>query len=221
MAYFDFRFRQSSLGKNHTGGIFIRLVHKNTARCITTPFKVYPHEWDDKQHHIILPSSPESDRYVYLQQVIIELEKERERLNAIIAKFDSRDRLYTVVEVSDYYRDAISTVLIEPYSKKLSAQLTEEGKHRTARAYVTIMRDLIEFTGNKNITFNHLTEETIKRYEDYMKKEGKTLNTISFYMRNLRAIYNKAINDKLILGQWEDPFRSVYTGVDFKGTKNT
>jgi len=36
--------------------------------------------------------------------------------------------------------------------------------------------------------------------------------TISFYMRNLRAVYNRAVEKGLTLQN--NPFRHVYTGVD-------
>lgn len=38
------------------------------------------------------------------------------------------------------------------------------------------------------------------------------MNTISFYMRNLRAVYNRAVEKGLTTQQY--PFRHVYTGVD-------
>ena len=38
------------------------------------------------------------------------------------------------------------------------------------------------------------------------------MNTISFYMRNLRAIYNRAVERELTVQRY--PFKHVYTGVD-------
>lgn len=216
MAYFYYRFRKSSLGKNHKGSLFIRLAHDNFVRSITTPFKVYPHEWDEENRQIILPDSTTSDRYTELQQIIAAMKKENARMDAIIAKFDARDRLYTVFEVGDYYRDEVTIVPILPFAKKQSELLAKKGQHRTARGYITVLNSFIEYTGNPNVTFGDLTDNTINQYEAHMKKNGKSLNTISFHMRNLRAIYNKAIQKKLILGQFEDPFRDVYTGVEKK-----
>lgn len=37
-------------------------------------------------------------------------------------------------------------------------------------------------------------------------------NSVSFYMRILRAIYNKAVKQKLTFNK--EPFADVYTGID-------
>ncbi len=47
-------------------------------------------------------------------------------------------------------------------------------------------------------------------YEHYLKSVGVCPNTSSFYMRGLRAIYNRAVEKGLT--QQRNPFRHVYTG---------
>lgn len=57
-----------------------------------------------------------------------------------------------------------------------------------------------------------ITGDLICRYNGYLASRGVIRNSISFYNRTLRAIYNKAVrrfnaSDTL-------PFRDVYTGID-------
>lgn len=57
-----------------------------------------------------------------------------------------------------------------------------------------------------------ITGDLICRYNGYLASRGVIRNSISFYNRTLRAIYNKAVRrfnatDTL-------PFRDVYTGID-------
>ena len=49
-------------------------------------------------------------------------------------------------------------------------------------------------------------------YEAYLKTNGVSPNSSSFYMRNLRAVYNRAVEKEIILQRF--PFKHVYTGVD-------
>ena len=57
-----------------------------------------------------------------------------------------------------------------------------------------------------------LTSEVMEAYEAWLKGRGVAPNTISFYTRILRAVYNRAVEDNIIENR--NPFRHVYTGVD-------
>jgi integrase len=48
----------------------------------------------------------------------------------------------------------------------------------------------------------------------YLRNEGKCPNTTSFYLRNLRSLFNKARKAKLILQEQDCSFEEVYTGID-------
>lgn len=52
----------------------------------------------------------------------------------------------------------------------------------------------------------------MQQYESYLKNEGIKMNTVSFYMRVMRAVYNRAVNDGLVTEK--QPFKNVYTGID-------
>ena len=49
-------------------------------------------------------------------------------------------------------------------------------------------------------------------YEAWLKQQGVCRNTSSFYMRQLRAVYNRASEKGLVC--YQHLFRRVYTGVD-------
>ena len=52
----------------------------------------------------------------------------------------------------------------------------------------------------------------ITDYNAFLVQRGLVRNSVSFYMRVLRAIYNKAARQKLI--EQQHPFTEVYTGID-------
>lgn len=56
-----------------------------------------------------------------------------------------------------------------------------------------------------------MTADMMEDYQIYLKMRGLTLNSVSFYMRILRAAYNQAVSAGLI--DQRMPFRSVYTGI--------
>jgi len=101
-----------------------------------------------------------------------------------------------------------------PFVEKLADHLTTNGQFRTARAYRTTSRSLTHFAGKNNFTLTDIRPSLLKEFEEDMVEKGKTKNTVSFYMRNLRAIYNRAIRESLVESPKKSPFEAVYTGVE-------
>ena len=65
---------------------------------------------------------------------------------------------------------------------------------------------------NTDSTFNIVTEQFVESYNTFLIQRGVVRNTISFYMRIFRSVYNKAVTQKII--EQTFPFKNVYTGVD-------
>ena len=70
----------------------------------------------------------------------------------------------------------------------------------------------MRFRWNKDIQLDDMDEDLIMEYEAWLKTNGASMNTISFYMRILRATYNRAVEKGLTVQK--HPFRHVYTGMD-------
>ena len=77
------------------------------------------------------------------------------------------------------------------YIESLSARLCQNGKHRLAETYGSTLRSFMAFR-QEDLAVNALNKEIVEDYECYLRRKGLTLNTVSFYLKRLRAIYNKA-----------------------------
>lgn len=87
------------------------------------------------------------------------------------------------------------------------------GKERTAETYKTALNSFIRFRCVKgDVPLKNLDSSLIMEYESYLKSRGICPNSSSFYMRNLRAMYNRAVDKEII--QQKNPFKHVYTGID-------
>ncbi len=82
----------------------------------------------------------------------------------------------------------------------------------TARNYSRTLSSFLSFMGGRDIPFSRMTGELILRYERWLLSRGVTRNSSSFYIRNLRSIFNKAARRGLT--ERASPFFNVYTGVD-------
>lgn len=82
----------------------------------------------------------------------------------------------------------------------------------TALNYEKTMNNFAEFLDGKKIPFSAMTEQLISDYNAFLVQRGLVRNSISFYMRIMRAVYNKAVRQKLVEQTY--PFSDVYTGID-------
>ncbi len=83
---------------------------------------------------------------------------------------------------------------------------------RTAETYVSTLNSFMNFRQGRDMTLEQLTPEVVENYEAWMRKRGLIPNTTSFYMRILRAVYNRAVERGMVSDC--RPFRHVYTGID-------
>lgn len=79
------------------------------------------------------------------------------------------------------------------YVRELTQRLYKNGKYRSADIYMCTLRSFMRFRKGKDLLISQLDSLIMEDYESYLRKNGLTLNTISFYMKRLRAIYNKAL----------------------------
>lgn len=109
----------------------------------------------------------------------------------------------------------------------LIIDLRESGKYGTADKYQKTLSSLKHFYLSLHpeekeplpqtaLTFPQFERTFIIQYERWLQKRGCCRNTTSFYMRILRACYNKAF---VLLSESKtpfsgNPFKEVYTGID-------
>ena len=96
------------------------------------------------------------------------------------------------------------------YINRLANQLRQNGRQRTSETYRCAAQSFSKFLGG-DIAIPYVSADLIMRYEQHMHSQSLCHNTSSFYMRRLRAAYNRAVDEGLT--QDNRPFRRVYTGV--------
>lgn len=91
--------------------------------------------------------------------------------------------------------------------------LKSVGRYGTAQTYRNTYEKFRKFTGG-DFALSEITQENMERFEAFCRDSGNSRNTISFYMRILRAVFNRAVDEELVEQPKRNPFKKVYTGVD-------
>lgn len=90
--------------------------------------------------------------------------------------------------------------------------MRQVGKTHTAERYVTVMNSFGRFRRENELLWEEVDSDLMVEYETYLKSRGVCPNTSSYYMRGLRAIYNRAVEKGKTVQR--EPFKYVYTGID-------
>ena len=209
MASIKVKFRPSTVA-DHEGTIYYQIIHDRKPRQLITDYKVFPYEWDNKRSMVII--TQKGGRQSFVLSIHERIRWDVERLTKIIRKLDNNGLTYTADDVIDEFHRYANEYSLFNFMESLIAKLKQNGKVRTSETYKSTLNNFKKFRQNEDIMLDCLTSDVMEEYESWQYNRGITPNTISFYARVLRAVYNRAVENEIIENR--NPFRHVYTGVD-------
>ena len=206
MATIKLKYRRSSV-KGRNGTLFFQIIHMRQVRQIYTDLHIADDEWNAETATVIIPAGIIPERIKYLSTVKTTLKDWHSKLSAIIEQFDQNGLPYTVEDVVSAY-----IVGLVSFTRELIDDLKKIGKKATVKRFDATLNSLMRYTGGNEIEWKEVTSTFILGYEEFLIKRGLCRNSTSFYMRNLRAIVNRAIERDFEVTR--NPFKHVYMGVD-------
>jgi len=200
----------NSTALTENGTIAYKITHRGTSSILRTQSHLHVSEWDARHCEVIISEkSPRRSDLIAIRKTI---RLDLYRLEKIITELNSRAFPYTATDVVNRYHHYIETYSITTFTRTIITQLRENGKIRTAETYTTLLNSFMRFRDGNDIMLDAITHDTVESYEAFMRTGHLVPNTTSFYMRILRAIYNRAVEAGAI--EQGNVFRHVYTGVD-------
>ena len=99
-----------------------------------------------------------------------------------------------------------------PYMESVAFTYQKRGQYRTSETYTTTLNSFKRFRSGKDIRLRDFDDDLVESYVCYLKLSDLSPNTISFYLKHLRAIYNRAVDEGLTCDK--RPFRRVSTTIE-------
>lgn len=203
------KFRPSTV-VGHEGSIYYQIIHERKVRQLPACYKIFPEEWDDKRSTVA--TTHNSDRKPLILSIRERIKWDMERLAKIDRKLNATGLPYTIDDVIDEFNRYASEYSLFNYMESVIAKLKQKEKVGTAGTYRSTLNSFKKYMKDQDIMLDCITSETMEGYEAWLRNRGIIPNTISFYTRILRAVYNRAVEEDIIENR--NPFRHVYTGVD-------
>lgn len=209
MASIKVKFRPSSVA-DHEGTVYYQIIHERKVRQLLTEYKVLPAEWDESRS--LVTTTQKSERKAFVLSIRERIRRDIERLTKIDRRLNANGLTYTADDVIDEFNRYAREYSLFNFMESIIAKLKHNGKIRTSETYKSTLNSFRKFRNDEDIILDCITSEMMEAYEAWHKNRGVAPNTISFYTRILRAVYNRAVEDDIIENR--NPFRHVYTGVD-------
>lgn len=211
MASVKVKFRPSSIdGKE--GSIYYQVIHNRVVRQIRTDCRIFKSEWNGKASAVAVPALASNERKNYLQSVSSRIEWDAKRLTAIIALFEKGNKSYTMDDILVKFNSQADGQSLFSFMQSVIGQLKRLNRIRTSETYAATLASFMKFREEQDILLCEIDCDTMMLYEAWLKANGNCPNTTSFYMRILRAVYNRAVEKELT--EQRHPFKHVYTGID-------
>lgn len=207
MTSIKIKFRPSSV-EGKEGCIYIQIIHNRVVRQLNTDYRIFASEWDEKSETVMA----NGDRVNIVNAIKERLTWDMARLKKVISQLETEQIRYTADDVITGYHKLTKEVSLFSFWHNVIAQLKQLGKIRTSETYTATLNSFMTFREEQDVPLDGISSDLMLLYEAHLKARGVRMNTISFYMRIFRAVYNRAVEKSLTAQNY--PFRHVYTGVD-------
>ena len=190
MATIKVKLRPSSV-TGRAGTIFYQVTHRRATQQITTNIRLQSNEWDAMRESVAVSVA---DRSIIQNRI----DSDTALLKRIVKDLENSGVNYSVGDIIKRYKSPECHVLVLDFMQNQIRLLRNANRLGTAQNYEKTMKNFAEFLGGVNLPFSAMTEQLIADYNAFLVQRGMVRNSISFYMRIMRAVYNKAVRQKLV-----------------------
>lgn len=181
-----------------TAPIKITISHNRKATHLPTGICVRPEHWDNRSLQVVGITTKHQ-----LNRQIASIKHEVDSIIMDIKRINTM----TVQAIRKHIEDTMSGTmevgnLIAPRFANYANNLSK----RTQEIYSSTYRKLSAFDRNfESLTFDDINKDWLRRFDAFMIKDTPSVNARNIHMRNIRAVFNDAIDNEVTTNY---PFRT-------------
>ncbi|MCB0522933.1 MAG: phage integrase SAM-like domain-containing protein [Lewinellaceae bacterium] len=187
--------------QDRTYPVILRVINNGKSTSVSLGIYLFEKDWDDRKRQV-RKSHPNAQ---LVNHRIIEA---YHQLEAKILKADPDSPVTSVTRRNKIVKPIPASPSFFDYGFTWVDRLSKSGKVGNARAYENTLKRMISYLGHNRLRFDDITFDFLEDFQANMLGKGVRQNTISFYLRTVRTIYNKAVKAKLV-------DRNKYPFIDF------
>ena len=187
---------KSRILNNGSYPLVFQVIHNRRKKLLYTGYRMKEEVFDESEGKIMngVGSTFTATEVVKMNR---ELRKMRNRIDTRIRQLERAREEFTVEDILT--QNAFGTGKPQFYLLRyINAQIErkqELKKVGMAAAYKSTRSSLAKFISRPDVRMSEVDSAFVRRYEDFLYSNGSSGNTVSYYLRNLRSLYNQAVAD--------------------------
>lgn len=184
-----------------TYNIIFRITHLRKVYTINSGIYLKNKFWN-KQNSEVLKVHPNA------KLINLKLNREYFLLQDAILKLGEQFSIEKLRNLNSEGKSNHETTTFKVFTDNLISQMFESKRTGNALVYQTAVNRFLQFYTKGDIRFEEITYKLLEEFVHFLKVQGLKTNSISNYLRTLRAIYNRAIKEKIV-ERSEYPFHDL------------
>lgn len=198
-----------SHGITATGRVVYLVTRGGESRRISTGIPVMRAEWDEDAGRAVANDASDLDKiWMVNERIAADLAV----LAGIVQGLEDEDGDVALERVAALFLAQMKETSLATFMRQEIACKQQNGRMGTARNYATALKSFLSFCGGAELAARKVTPDLMEDYAAWLAAKGVCNNSISFYMRALRAVYMRMVREGLVVDC--HPFANVYTGID-------
>jgi len=179
--------------RNNTYPLYLRVWFKRTNINISLGYTIPGDDWDDTNERVLKSCTLVSN----ITRLNNYLAKQKTNAYDIITQLQDRGELSSLSagELKERIINKNKSVSFFEYTDEVIEGLKAARKFGNAAAYQNCLNAIKSFQNDVDLDFDQISYKFLTRFETYFLSNGNSINGLSFLMRTLRAIYNRAIKE--------------------------
>ena len=171
--------------------IILQVIKDRKVKKISLGYSASKNEWDFK-------NNKPAKKYPYKIELEAVIKKKEAAFTKQAMTLDLETENFTAETLVSNVKRKKSYATVLKYFDEVIAQMKKANQIGNAEVYTLSKNMVKKFTNGVDLRFNQIDYSWLSKFESECIERGCKENTISNYLRTLRALYNRAIKDKII-----------------------
>lgn len=188
--------------------LVVQIIHRRRKRLLYLSISLFPDEFDPYTEKILIGSRRLTQNRV--KELNSTVHRHIRTMHAVLVHLDRAGTPYTVEDILYRYRLFDGGYFLLSWFDYLTDTLRQQKRFGTVLALTSTRASLAAWIGDGQVCLPDVDSRFVRSYEAFLLGRGVSTNTVCYYLRNLRSIWNRAREEGLPVAK-DNPFVHIRT----------